>query len=794
MLNTLKDRLNEQKLGYRVPRSTQDRIPIQRIYGSSGIFLVDNRYTKSFKFKDINYMMSSYDYRVEICQKWAGIINALDVTAITKVTIFNRPTSIQDFDTGIYLQADDNRFNKSMMNVASEFNRIIDRKSEQNKGMMQDKYLTVSIVRDNYEEAVEFFNTLQEDMTDELQSMGSDISPMDSNERMFVLHSFFHRGDEYRPVIDPDSKYFGRDFENYIAPSHIKKKTNYLIIDDKYVRSFYLVTFSNTLTDQLVGAITKVSSNMVVSVDIIPIPQVEASKFVRDCSRQADEELHNWKESNPDSTLPPSDKLNKQDGCRAWDDDLNLNDERMLLACVTITLSCDSKEQMEKQTIQLGKSVKSASSSNTQVDIALFQQFDALNTCLPYGCWTVPQLRTLNTSSLSVLTPFRCLDLQEEGGVHIGENEISKNFVVFNEENIINQSFITCGKPGGGKSMLIKWIQLQRIFKTDYKYIIVDPEGEYAALYEALCPEMCSIVRMGSSKNVINCMEMTKNYGIEGNDDGFLTKSQFVMSLLNQADPGHPISLAEKSILDRCVVLTYKHFMKTQIMPTLSVLRQIVSEQEEEEAKELALKLELFTSGSLKMFGQESTVDIYSKRIVIFDLHGMREIQKPIGLFVLSDAIINMVTMNWENKEKTYIDFDEAQVLLADNNTAQFFDGAYRQWRKRNGIPNAITQNANVFQRDNVQKDMLANSEAVFMMSQSPSDLDFLSRYYNLSDEQTRWLKKSRTGAGLFKYGNNFIPFSNELPKNTMIYKLLSTKRNEGAFGNESYRSEGKVQ
>ena len=791
MLEVLKERMKEGKISYKVPTNTQQWIPIQAVFGNTGIFKVDNRYTKSFKFTDLNYMVSSYEARTDICVKWSAIINSLDSEAITKITVYNRPIDPKDLDVGLYLDPDKYPDNKMMVQAATEFNRIIDYKAKKVRGIIQDKYITVSIKRDTFTEAEQFFSRLYDDLKSEMKELGSALTEIDSKERLFILHSFFHQGDEYRPDIDPESPYFGNDFQTYVAPSHISRKLNHLVIDEtKYVRSFYLISYPNILKDEMISRLTDVSNRMILSVDMIPVPVADASTLASNKSFDTDSEIHDWKGRQKDPTaLTPPKLLMRQERCREWIEDINNNDERMILCCLTVIVTADSKEDLDKSSESLKKAVKSSSGSNAQLDVATMQQIDVFNTCLPYGAWRVPQVRALNTSSLAVLTPFKCIDLMERKGIHFGENRLSHNFVVANIENLINQSTVTVGKPGGGKSMLIKWIQLQRILKTDNKYVIVDPEGEYAALYSYLCPELVSVINLGNNSDKINCMEMVKNYGFDEGDSPINIKSQFVMSILDQADPQHPITLEEKSILDRCVKLTYENYTQTDEMPTLKVLQRIVKQQPDEEARQLALKLELFTTGSLNMFADESTVDMYSKRITIFDIHGLREIQKPISLFVLSDAIINMVTLNWENHESTYIDFDEAQVLLSNPNTAEFFDNAYRQWRKRNGVPNAISQNASSFLANQITTNMLANSEVTIMTSQAPSDLEALSQFYHLSEEQTKWLENSKRGSGLLKYGDLFIPFENELPEDTLIYRLFSTKRNEGVFGNEDYRS-----
>ena len=80
---------------------------------------------------------------------------------------------------------------------------------------------------------------------------------------------------------------------------------------------------------------------------------------------------------------------------------------------------------------------------------------------------------------------------------------------------------------------------------------------------------------------------------------------------------------------------------------TLCDLRQKLLEQPEDKAKEIALSLELYTTGSLDIFGRESTVDL-SKPYVVFDIHGLGEQLKPAGSLVITDTILNRVTLNWK--------------------------------------------------------------------------------------------------------------------------------------------------
>lgn len=132
-----------------------------------------------------------------------------------------------------------------------------------------------------------------------------------------------------------------------------------------------------------------------------------------------------------------------------------------------------------------------------------------------------------------------------------------------------------------------------------------------------------------------------------------MVKSQFIMSLVERIDP-NGVGPQQKSIIDRCTAAVYQEAEQTGRIPTLSILREMLLEQPEEKAQEIALALELFTTGSLDIFGQKSTVDL-DKRVVVFDIHGLGEQLKPIGHLVITDTMLNRVTLNWKKGKRTHM-------------------------------------------------------------------------------------------------------------------------------------------
>ena len=405
-----------------------------------------------------------------------------------------------------------------------------------------------------------------------------------------------------------------------------------------------------------------------------------------------------------------------------------------------------------------------------------YQQLDALNTALPIGVRKINALRTLTTESLAVFMPFKVQEIQEVGGIYFGENAISHNMILCNLANLLNQSMFLLGVPGSGKSFFAKLLIIFLALACPEDDILVcDPEGEYSPLVKAMHGTVVRIAAGGSDR--VNAMQMVEGYG---DNNPIVEKSQFIMSLIEQIDK-NGVGAHQKSIIDRCTAEVYRDRERTGRVPTLCTLREKLLEQPEPEARDLALALELFTSGSLDIFAHETNVDT-ENRIVSYDIHDLGPQLKPAGLLTITDAMLNRVSLNFKKGKRTHIFVDEFHIVYENEYSGNFFTSAWRQFRKRNAYPCAITQNVE-YLLDSVQAStMLSNSEMIVMLSQAASDREKLSQLLNISPEQMSYVTNADAGCGLMRYGSALVPFVNKFPKDTMLYELITTKPGEGVF------------
>ena len=777
MIKSIKTIQSTDKEKYKVPKKVQDVIPIKRIW-PDGIFQVGSKFVKSWKFADINYLVASREDKESMFLTYSELLNSLDSGATTKITINNHRMKKADFEESVLmpLKCD------GLDDYRREYNQMLLDKAMDANGITQEKYITVTVAKKNIEDARAYFARTGAELSQHLTALGSHCIEMTAVDRLRALHDFYRSGEENAFAFNlKDNMRKGHCFRDYICPDSIEKHADFLKLGEKYARVLYLKDYASYIKDSMVAELTDMNRNMMLSIDIIPVPTDEAVREVENRLLGVETNITNWQrkqnQNNNFSAVVPYDMELQRKESKEFLDDLTTRDQRMMFAVITMVITADSKEQLDTDTETI---LATARKHMCQMAVLKYQQLDGLNTVLPIGTRRINAFRTLTTESLAVFIPFKVQEIMDKGGIYFGENAISHNLIMCNKENLLNQSAFVLGVPGSGKSFSVKELIAFLILNTEDDILICDPEGEYAPLIEAM-GDIGSVIRVSAGgRDRLNAMYMVDGYG---ENNPIVVKSEFIMSLIEQIDK-KGVGPQHKSIIDRCIANVYRNAYETGTTPTLCTLREMLLEQPEPEAKQIALSLELYTTGSLDIFGHQSNVDL-DKRVVVFDIHGLGAQLKPTGLLVITDTMLNRVTLNWKKGKRTHVFIDEFHVVFENEFSAQFFNSAWRQFRKRNAYPTAITQNVE-YLLDSVQAStMLSNSEFIVMLNQAASDRGQLAKLLNISNEQMSYITNADPGCGLIKYGGSLVPFVNRFPKDTKLYQLMTTKPGEGIFAGQ---------
>lgn len=763
MIKSFSKLKKQNKEEFRIPKTTQDMIPVDTVY-KDGIFKIGNRYTKSYRFLDINYAIASKEEKTGLFLDYGDLLNSFDSSVMVKITVNNHKIDLHKFKEDILIPFKEDGLDE----YRKEYNEMLLDKLKESDDIVQEKYLTLTVFKNNVEEARSYFSRIGTELSSHFAKLGSGCIELNLEERLKILHDFY-RSDESEFNFDmKDNMHKGHSFKDLICPLAPEFKHKYFKLDDKYGRVLYLSNYPRFIKDSIVSELCNLNKNMMYSMDLISIPTDEAVKEIERKLLGVNTNITNWQRrqnaNNNFSAVIPYDMEMQRKECKEFLDDLTIRDQRMMLCNITIVHLADSKEELDNDT-DLLKSVARKFMCDLSILYFSSRQLDGLCTVLPIGLNKLNIIRTLLTESASVFIPFRAQEIADKGGIWYGQNAITNNPIFCNKECLQNPNAFVLGVPGSGKSFLTKEEIEFIIMRTDDDILICDPENEYSNIIRKFGGEVIEI--SAGSKDHINAMDMKDGYGDSG--DPVRDKSQFIMSLIEQVSR-KGIDDLERSIIDRCVRETYMEFER----PTLKTLRAKLLEQQEKEAKALALKLEIFTDGSLDAFAHETNVDV-DNRIVSYNIFKLGKQLKTMGLLVITDAMINRVNENFIKGKKTHIFIDEFHVVFENEQSAAFFNSAWRQFRKRDAYPTGITQNVEYLLDSVEASTMLSNSEFVVMLNQAYQDREKLGRLLNISDEQMSYITNAQSGCGLIKYGGILVPFVNKMPKG-LLYDLNTTK------------------
>lgn len=645
-------------------------------------------------------------------------------------------------------------------------------------GITQDKYLTVTVEKKTEEEARAYFNRISAEFAALFAKLGSKFEEVTAEEKLRILFDFFHYGaeDDYHYDAGLYAQR-GYSFKDAIAPDCLEFRTDYFKMDGRYGRVLYLRDYANFIKDSFIAELTDIDRGMILSIDASPITTEAAVKLGENKLLSVETNISNWQRkqnsNNNFSATVPYDMERQREESREFLNDLVARDQRMIPALITLVHTADTKEQLDADTESIRQCARKHLCS---LNILRWQQLEGLNTVLPYGAPKLGIRRTLTTESLAVFMPFRVQEVCHTGGIYFANNAISKNLIMVNRAELLNgNSFIT-GVSGSGKSILAKQ-EIINLFLSDKDadIIIIDPEREYGKIMDAFGGENIEI--SATSKNHINAMDINMDYA-DGQNPVTL-KSEYMLSLCEQAvcDLGPK----QKSLIDRCTANLLNGYMRSGFggkAPTLKDFYEELKAQPEPEAKDIALSLELFTSGSLDTFANETNVDT-KNRLICYDIHDLGRALMPIGMLVVLDNILNRITANKARGRKTYIFIDEIYLLFKHEYSANFLFTLWKRVRKYGAFITGITQNVEDLLQSHTARTMLANSELVVMLNQAATDREELASLMGISDLQMGYITNVDAGHGLVKIGGALVPFVNKVPKDTKLYALMTTKFGE---------------
>lgn len=754
-------------------------------------------YSVTFSFEDMNYDMLDPQQAELKYNKWKDMLNTLSTDCEAFLTIVNQRKDIETLKSLIHYTLENDGYD----HIRKEWNTIMDHKIEEGQSYIERRrYFTIKIKEDNVENASRAFKKRETALIASFNRVGTSLKRLSSLERGKVIHDILN-GDKIGE-FDPDKmdylelKKQGVDLNDIVMPDAFdfrpdEDKTGRTFLTGKrYGRVHYISKYPAMLTDQILNFLADQQFDCVITLAITPEAQDEAVNITRNKrlavnSMMLKKQMRASREGyNPE--LVDYALTEERNSIDKLMDSIQSKNERMFYFTLTIAHFANTYEELEEDARILRRI---AASKLCQLRCAQMEQEEALKQTLPLGYNLLTFKRTGITNMVAAFMPFLSQEIFHLGGAYYGLNKVSNNLILINRWNLMNANGFIIGTSGAGKSFSAKEEIIGILLSSNADVMVTDPDGEYAPFVMLIGGEVIEI--SDSSENHINPMDMDADYGIEEDGkkvDPLIKKTDFIISLCEEAikdDVMGGISAVQRAFIGKCVSIVYQdmiaHDYDPAYVPTLSDLQDVFDDQMDlADEIDVAKAFTLFSNGSLSAFSHKTNVNTHN-RLTIFDMSKLGNSLTSMGQLIMTDFIWNKALENKRKGKMTALVSDEFTVMLRKEKSKIFFLDVYKRIRKLGGSVTGITQNITSILADKDASEMLANAEFVKILNQSSQDCDALQALYNLSDDQREYFEEVEVGNGLIKAGKYYIPFVDEFPKDTELYKAMTTNPKERA-------------
>ena len=766
--------------------TTQETFNFEKMY-SNGVIQIDkNTFSKSIRFSDVGYQLSKDEDKTRIFSMYCSLLNWFDPQVKFQFSFINQKMEKKAYIDRSMIDNEDEKLKK----LQEEYFDFIETQREKgNNGIVRDKYLTVTINDETYENAVRRLEGVTKNVSELLRRLGAGTHELNGVERLAVLNNFLNsREVNYFDVEHLSNDIFDDDLEkDFIAPRVLdfsQSDTKFRLGKRKGATLYFNIT-SSELADRVLVDFLELQKELLISIHVKGMDQQKAIRMMKRKSSDLDaikiKEQQKAIQRGYDMDLMPTDlDPNRKDVSKLLKN-LQSDDERYFYVTFTITVLEETEKDLNNTIYQL-KAL--AQKYNCELLDLKYQQEKAFLSALPIGNNVNEEEyeRGLNTTATAIFVPFTTQELYQEDDdpVYYGLNALSNNLIQVSRKSLRTPNGLFLGTPGSGKSFSAKREMIDTFLTTKDDIIITDPEGEYGDFVKQLQGQEI-IISLDSNRH-INPLDINEAYG-DTEGDPIRYKSDFVQNMMNIiVGTKEGLNGKEKNITDKAVRLAYRPYLASNgdpdTVPILEDLYNAFRNMEDQEAKDLADALELYVHGSLNVFNHKTTINVNS-RIVSFNIQQLGSNLRDLGMLILQDHVWNRVTKNRNQNITTWYYMDEFHVLLADERTSGYSVDFWKRFRKYGGIPSGITQNVKDLLTSQKIETILENSDFIYLLNQAWGDRSILQEKLNISDYQANYITNSGEGEGLIVFDGEILPFKDKFPKNNSLYPVMTTKPEE---------------
>lgn len=763
----------------------------ERMYRDGICEVLPGVFSQSLEFPDISYQSAREDRQKAIMACLWELLNYFGPDTNIQFNVVNVPILKEEIGNREFISVD-NQESEAAKEDARIFNSVLNSKMREGvSNIRRTRILTYTVKAASVEAAIPSLARIRTDITKSMSDIGCAVELVDGTKRLAMIHSQIHPEHKFDFSYDRDiTPYSGLTTKDCVVPELLDFKPNgsqsYFANEDVFGQVLVIRKFGSDNSDKFISDIADLPMPLNISWHLLPMGKSKSVQYVKQRINWIDKEVIEAqkkasKQGYDPNLLSPELSYSRDEAGEVLEDLLTKNQSLFTFTGLVYTYAHTVDELNE----QVKRIVDKANSHSITIELLPLRQRQALNSVLPLGVNYINVSRMFTTAEAGILVPFATQELDQEGGIYVGQNKVSNNLVIANRRlNDAPMGFIA-GKTGSGKSYFVKQEILGNyLTKPTDQVIIIDRAGEYVPIAEHLDGTVLSFGV--DSETHLNPFDLTTLSEMSHEAQiAFKADAMLAQAAASAAEGGKGVDEAEKSIIDRAVSFAFEKAKRRKVkIPTLQDFYDVLLDEAkcpEPEARTIALRYERYVNGSMDFFNNQSNID-WSRRIIDINLRSLPDSMVVFALINICEAIRNQVYSNDEKGVRTWVYIEEIQSMFKYPMVLSYFSRFFNEARKFGGIITGITQNSVAMLRNPEAETIVLNSDYIMLLKQSHADRQIWEQFVDLSNEESECIGDAcRRGDGLLLAGAARVPITGNFPTDNAIYKLFSTDPNEKA-------------
>ena len=529
-----------------------------------------------------------------------------------------------------------------------------------------------------------------------------------------------------------------------ISPAYWKSFPNKLLINDTYVKTFFVYAYPSFLEWNWLSPIINWDVKFDMSLFIYPIESAFVQKFLKKRLTQLHSErsmlAEKWLLNDPAIEAQIQDVEELRYKLTRWE-------EKYFHFGLYFTVYAKSEEKLNKVWKDIETILAWRNVLQKQSYLRAEQAFISTWPFCKDELWVY---RNMSTWGLSTAFPFTSSTLSHDDWILYWINTHNNSLIIFDRFKTENANMTVFAKSGWGKSFAVK-LEILRSLMVWTDVIVIDPENEYNALVEQVWWSYLDVSL--NSNQRINPFDLPLWMKDKDEKPGDLLRNAVIDLIWLMSLMLWKLTAEEESIIEKWLITTYSlkwitmedDNVEWKDIPVMKDLQDVLETMDW--ASSLVTRMEKYTTGIFSwIFSNKTNIDL-TEWLQVFSVRDLSDMMRPIAMYVVLNHIWNKVRSS--NKKRMLV-IDEAWNIMQHDDSAKFLFGLVKRARKYNLWITTITQDVEDFIGSKYWKPIMTNSSIQLLLKQSSASIDALQNVYKLTEQEKYILLNAAVWQWLF--------------------------------------------